>query len=354
MMEQEDALYMRRALELAARGLGLTHSNPLVGAVLVYNGRIIGEGFHAVFGGPHAEVACLQSVPDKDRALIPESVLYVTLEPCAHFGKTPPCADRIVAEGIRRVVVCNDDPFPRVDGRGYARLRDAGVALHTGLLADEGRRLNCRFFCAQETQRPYIILKWAESADGYIAPENRARTQLSNSISQRLVHQWRTAEQAIMVGTNTALHDNPRLNARLAEGPQPIRIFVDNSGRVPHTHHLFDGALETWVVSATEAKFPETVRSLVLKQDHDWWPRLFGELLRAGTISMIVEGGSALLGGLIGQGLWDEARVIRTPVVLGSGVRAPQLSQATLTDVQPLGQDRLECWMHEDVASKQS
>jgi len=199
----------------------------MVGAVLVYEGRVIGEGWHRQYGQAHAEVNCLESVAEEDKHLIPQSTMYVSLEPCAHYGKTPPCANRLVQEGIKKVVICNTDPFAQVDGKGITILKDSSAEVITGVQADAGRWLNMRFFCMQEQQRPYIILKWAQTADGFIAPADGSRLQISNQQSSQLVHKWRTEEDAIMVGYNTAVNDNPQLTARLWQGKNPLRIALD-------------------------------------------------------------------------------------------------------------------------------
>nr|MCU0325664.1 bifunctional diaminohydroxyphosphoribosylaminopyrimidine deaminase/5-amino-6-(5-phosphoribosylamino)uracil reductase RibD [Spirosomataceae bacterium] len=208
-MVSDDSVFMQRALELASLGRGSVSPNPMVGCVIVHNGLIVGEGWHQRYGEAHAEVNAVNSV--KDKSILSESTAYVTLEPCSHFGKTPPCADLLIKHHLKKVVVCNDDPFPLVAGKGIKKLRDAGIEVETGLLAEEGRRLNRRFFTMVEKQRPYVILKWAETADGFIAKENFEAVRISNDFSQMYSHKWRSEEDAIMVGTNTAHFDNPSL-----------------------------------------------------------------------------------------------------------------------------------------------
>lgn len=321
--------YMRRCFELARRGLGYTRSNPIVGAVLVHNDRIIGEGWHRQWGGAHAEVACLDSVLPEDRTLVAESTLYVSLEPCAHWGKQPPCAERIVQEGIRRVVVSVDDPAPHVSGRGYQILDRAGIAVTRGVLREEGRWLARRFLSLHEQRRPYIILKWAQSADGLMAPPGGRRVMMSGPVSQRLVHRWRTEEDSILVGYRTAALDNPKLTARLWEGRQPLRVVLDRDGALPSTQHVYDAEAETWIVSEKfQAGEGDRMRFLHAPFDEKLLPTLLRELVAANISSLLVEGGAATLDQFIRAGLWDEARVFYTPVLLGDGLPAPTLHDA--------------------------
>ncbi len=338
-----DEHYMLRCFDLARRGLGRTATNPIVGAVLVHNDRIIGEGWHKQWGGPHAEVDCLQSVRDEARLLIPNSTLYVSLEPCAHWGKQPPCAQKIIEAGIRKVVASVDDPNPQVGGRGYRILEEAGVKMVRGILAAEGRWMVRRFLSLHEQSRPYIILKWAQSADGFIAPPDGTRTQLSGPISQRLVHKWRTEEGAILVGYRTALADNPRLTARLWDGQQPLRIGLDRNATLPRTHHLFGGDAPTWLVSEVEAQdLPAHVHTLRSLFDVSLFPTLFNELKAANVSSIIIEGGTATINSALGAGLWDEARIFHTPVSLGDGLPAPQLQHAVAAFSVRTGDDELQ------------
>ena len=322
--------FMRRCFELARRGLGYTRTNPVVGALLVHEGRIIGEGWHRQWGGPHAEVECLESVHPTAKRLIPQSTLYVSLEPCAHWGKQPPCAERIVREGIRRVVVSVDDPAPHVAGRGYEILEAAGIEVVRGVLHDEGRWLTRRFLSLHEQRRPYIILKWAQSADGFIAPPQGRRVMLSSPVSQRLVHRWRTEEGSILVGYRTALLDNPRLTARLWDGPQPLRVVLDRDGSLPLSHHLLDSEAPTWIVSQKRFtnNIPMHARLLETAFNDALFPTMLQELTAANISSLIIEGGASTLDGFIRARLWDEARVFFTPIALGDGLAAPLLRDA--------------------------
>lgn len=335
---------MQRCFELAQRGKSHAAPNPLVGAVLVHNGRIIGEGWHQQYGQAHAEVNCINSVAAADRHLIAESTIYVSLEPCAHFGKTPPCAALLVREQVKEVIIANIDPFARVDGNGIVILEQAGIRTQHGLLAASGNWLNRRFFCFHQQQRPYVILKWAVSAEGNMAAADSRRTQLSNHYSSNLVHQWRTEESAIMVGYNTALHDDPRLTARHWQGPQPLRIVTDRYLKLPRTHQLFDKAAPTWVLNEAHEAAEDNLVFKRLPFGGQLIPALLQELHRHQHLSLIVEGGPALLRSFIEQGLWDEARIFSTKTSLPGGVPAPVLVDARLVSETAVYDDHLQLW----------
>ncbi len=325
-MNQE--LYMNRCFSLALQARGFTAPNPMVGAVLVYNNVIIGEGWHQQYGGNHAEVNCLNSVKEEDKHLIPESRMYVNLEPCAHHGKTPPCADRLVQEKVKRVIIANTDPFEQVSGRGIEILKQAGIIVTTGVLEKEGLWLNRRFFCFHTFKRPYIILKWAQTVDGFIAPTDRSRYQITGKYSQMLVHKWRTEEAAIMTGTTTTLNDNPQLTARLVEGKQPLRIILDRSLKVPQTHNVYDEAADTWIVNEQMEDLDGNVHFVKLDFDHLLLEQLMRRLYEARILSVKIEGGAALLNSFTGPGLWDEARVFKGEARLKQGIPAPVLTDA--------------------------
>lgn len=337
---QDDEQYMRRAIELAMRGAGRVAPNPMVGAVLVHDGRIISEGWHVAYGDLHAETACLQNVTAGNKVLIPHSTMYVTLEPCAHQGKQPPCAHKLVQEGIRRVVVAIEDPFPAVSGKGIAVMRCAGIDVSVGCCADEARWMNRRFLQIQAVSRPYIILKWARSVDGYIAPADSSRQQLSNHFSQALNHKWRTEESAILVGYNTALADNPRLTSRAWSGPQPLRIFLDRTLKLPSSHHLLDGSVPTWVVNEREEGIGAVQRIRILFNE-SMLTVLMQRLIANNKTSLIVEGGAKLLNNFIAAGWWDEARVFQTPIMLGAGIVAPGIINAKMAYKTAAGNDVL-------------
>ena len=317
--------FMERCISLARMGEGYTAPNPMVGSVIVHEGRIIGEGYHRKLGGPHAEVEALESVQKHDKSLIPESTLYVSLEPCSHHGRTPPCADRIVAEGIRRVVIATADPNPQVNGCGIARLREAGVEVINGVLEAEARALNRPFFTFHTLGRPHYTLKWACSSDGYISRTGE-RTPMSSAATNRLVHRWRAEHMAIMVGTNTALVDDPALTLRLWPGRQPLRIVTDRQGRLPHNIQLFNDGHPTLLLHemAQPPNMPN-VEAVRMAFSDVFFQALDHALIERGIQSVLVEGGAQLLNSFIKAGHWDECRTIQTPAVLEGGVAGPEI-----------------------------
>ncbi|PJJ76199.1 diaminohydroxyphosphoribosylaminopyrimidine deaminase [Thermoflavifilum aggregans] len=349
----DDERYMWRCLELAIQGAGQVAPNPMVGAVLVHQGRIIGEGYHRQFGGPHAEVNCLRAVPAQYRHLISQSTLYVNLEPCAHYGKTPPCADLIVSYHIPRVVIGQVDPFPEVQGRGIARLQQAGVQVQVGVLEKRCGWVNRRFFTFHQHHRPYVILKWAQSRDGYLAPPNRERVEISHPYTRYWVHRWRAEEAAILVGARTALYDNPRLNNRYYMVTQPsssasdtrrsVRIIIDPHLRVPAGHHIFDQRMPTWIFNFLESRQEGHTHWIRLQQDTSVVEQVLAYAYANQLQSLIVEGGATTLGHFMEAGLWDEARVIYSSTLLGDGLPAPVLQHAQLLDEKHCGTDRI-CW----------
>lgn len=327
---------MQRALELARLGLGNVSPNPMVGCVIVKDGKIIGEGHHEQYGGPHAEVNAVQAV--KDQSLLPQSTAYVTLEPCSHFGKTPPCADLLVRHQVKRVVICNEDPNPLVAGQGIERLRNAGIEVEIGLLREEGRVLNRRFFTAFEKKRPYVILKWAQTTDGFVARENYDSKWISNTYSRQLVHKWRAEEDAILVGTNTARYDNPSLTTRDWKGKNPVRFFIDRTLELNKGMHLMDGTVPTYCFTEGEG---ENRQNLTFIQQEQIAPEaILASISELKIQSLIIEGGSGLLNSFIERGLWDEARVFIAPHTFGKGIAAPHISGELLSAEDVLG-DRL-------------
>lgn len=324
-----DEKYMRRALQLARLGRGSVHTNPMVGAVIVHNGRIIGEGFHRRYGEGHAEVNAVASVSAADAALLPESTIYVTLEPCSHYGKTPPCSKLIIDKGIRRIVVGSLDPFPEVSGRGIRMLREAGREVVTGVLEKECLELNHQFMTAHTRKRPYILLKWAQSADGFI---DRIRTadeqpqQFSTPLTAALVHQLRSEYNAIMVGSATVRLDNPSLTVRLWHGNNPLRVVLSRDGNLGDCRLLNDGMRTVVFTSAPAANFPETSTVIPLEHPEEPLPEIVGKLYSQMKInSLMVEGGSCLLTAFIKAGLWDEIRVEQSPILLKEGIAAPSV-----------------------------
>jgi diaminohydroxyphosphoribosylaminopyrimidine deaminase / 5-amino-6-(5-phosphoribosylamino)uracil reductase len=329
-----------------------------VGAVLVHEDRIIGEGWHQKYGEAHAEVNCIASVKEKDRHLIAQSTLYVSLEPCAHFGKTPPCADLIIKHKISKVVIGCRDPFKEVDGKGIEKLEAAGVEVELAdrLLAYECRTINKRFFIFHTAQRPYIILKWAQTGDGKIAaplnpPQGGTRLLISNEYSNRLVHKWRSEEAAILVGTNTALSDDPELTTRLWQGPSPIRLVIDMDLRLPATLKIFNREVKTIIFNSIKQEEQTNLIYHQLKKNNNLIPQLLTALYQLKIQSVLVEGGAKLLQSFIDEGIWDEARVINNEELTlwqtqdNNGLNAPILENAILTESEKIFSDTLETYM---------
>ncbi|GAB4037434.1 bifunctional diaminohydroxyphosphoribosylaminopyrimidine deaminase/5-amino-6-(5-phosphoribosylamino)uracil reductase RibD [Spirosoma gilvum] len=351
--------FMLRALELATLGRGHVSPNPMVGCVIVHDqkgqieppfGRIIGEGWHQRYGEAHAERNAILSVRPEDAHLLPESTAYVTLEPCSHYGKQPPCADLLIERTIGRVICCNDDPNPLVAGQGFAKLRSAGILVETGVMEEQGRQVNARFFTFFEKKRPYIILKWAETTDGLIGAEGGQPVKISGDLAHRLVHRWRSEEDAIMVGTNTARNDNPRLNTRLWPGKNPVRIVFDRNLTLPSNFHLFDGSQPTIVYhqSIQERKSERVKERACVSHSlfHSFTLSLLDtlqDLHQRGIQSVLVEGGAKLLQSFISEGLWDEMRVFRSPGMLGKGIKAPGV-QGKLVSREQVGADELSIY----------
>jgi diaminohydroxyphosphoribosylaminopyrimidine deaminase / 5-amino-6-(5-phosphoribosylamino)uracil reductase len=315
--------YMRRCFELARLGAGHVSPNPMVGAALVYDGRIIAEGWHRRYGEAHAEVNCIRTVAPENRPLIPQSTLYCSLEPCFHYGKTPPCVDLILSEKIPRVVVSNADPNPKVAGQSFEKLRRAGVEVVGGILEAEGAVLNRAFFTWIEKNRPYIILKWAQSADGFLGRQG-ARTAVSGPLAQRLTHRGRSAADAILVGAGTAKIDDPRLDTRHYFGPSPLRVAFDRAGALSPEAHLLDDSVETWTFGPqrggdfTRTSFLPATKKVEI-------PALLNRLKAAGKAILLVEGGATVLNEWLVGGWWDELQVIESAGRLGGGVPAPKM-----------------------------
>lgn len=312
--------YIKRCIELAKNGLGTTYPNPLVGSVIVYNDTIIGEGWHKKSGNPHAEVNAINAV--KNKSLLKNSTIYVSLEPCSHYGKTPPCSELIIETGIPNVVIGTVDPNIKVAGKGIKNLIEAGKNVIVGVLESECYELNKRFFTFHEKKRPYIILKWAESQDGFIAPLTKSEQKpvwITNEYSRQLVHKWRTEEQAILVGTQTVIDDNPKLNARDWSGNNPIRVVLDQKHRIPKESHIFDNQSETIIVSENQINFSDNLATQIATF-----------LFDASIQSIIIEGGRQTLQTFIDENLWDEARVFRGTIFLENGTKAPVLNSKSI------------------------
>ncbi len=329
---ERDAFYMNRCLQLAALGLGAVAPNPMVGAVLVYNDKIIAEGYHQQYGGPHAEVNCFSNVKPEAEALVKESTLYVNLEPCCHFGKTPPCSSLVIAKGVKKVVIANLDVNPLVSGNGVAQLKAAGITVIAGVLAAAAQALNSRFFTYHQKKRPYLVLKWAQSADHFIGKENQ-RIKISNEVVDRLVHQWRSEEQAILVGTKTVIVDNPQLTNRYTAGRNPIRIVIDQFQKVPLTQRVFDQSATTLLINANTESTSNNVQ--MLKVDFEnFIPNLMTKLYEHSIQSVLIEGGAFTLQQFLDSAYWDEIRVLENEkLFLTQGVAAPTLNRiATATE----------------------
>ncbi len=343
-MASPHEIYMHRCLELAKMGLGHTAPNPMVGSVLVHRGIIIGEGYHHKYGEAHAEVMAIRSV--KQRELIPESTLYVNLEPCCHFGKTPPCTDLILDHNIKHVVVGTVDPFDEVAGKGVARLRSRGCTVTMGVLKQEGLRLNRRFFTFHKRKRPYIILKWAQTADGFVdvlrSPGTPvAPTWITSEKLRMLVHQWRTQEAAIMVGTQTAFKDNPRLNVRDWNGPTPLRVVIDKDLKLPQNLHLFDQNQPTLVFNDQKDAVVDQITYARIDFKSHTLDAMCLWLYKAGIQSVFVEGGSRLLQSLLNEDLWDEIRLFEGNQFFGRGIKAPEIHFQAKPQPIILGKEKL-------------
>lgn len=336
----EDEKYMRRCIQLAQNGLCNAAPNPMVGAVIVCDDRIIGEGYHVRCGEAHAEVNAIRSV--KDPSLLQRSTIYVSLEPCAHYGKTPPCADLIIEKGIPRIVIGCQDPFGKVNGRGIQKLREAGREVIVGVLEDECRQLIRRFITFHTLKRPYITLKWAESADGYIdiCREAGKPVALSSPLTRMLVHKRRAEHSAIMVGTRTALLDNPSLTVRDWYGRSPVRITLDKEGKLPPELHLFDGSVQTLVFTQEERPPLPNVEYILTDFNRDILPQVMEALYARSLQSLLVEGGSQLLQSFIDAELWDEVFIEKCPAQLHEGVKAPAMNEKKMgVTVQSFGRE---------------
>ncbi len=313
-------LYMKRTLELASLGKGQVSPNPMVGCVIVYNDQVIAEGWHKQFGGPHAEVDAIQKV--KDPSVLKDSTCYVNLEPCSHFGKTPPCADLLIHHQVKRVVIANDDPNPKVNGQGIRKLRDAGIEVIKGVLAKEGRELNKRFFASIEQQRPYVILKWAESADGYVCHKNGSPVSISRELASIQTHKWRSEEDAILVGSSTILNDDPSLTTRNWPGRNPVRVVWDPFRKTKASSRVYDESVRTIVFGGPEI-LPEAIEKVSTEGNETNLKLLTRTLHQKGLGSVLVEGGPRLHSFLIKEGLYDEIRIVKSKgLILNEGMEA--------------------------------
>lgn len=339
---------MWRCLQLAEQGRGFVAPNPVVGAVLVYENRIIGEGFHAKFGEAHAEVNCLRSVKAADEIFISKATLYVSLEPCVHVGKTPPCTDLIIAQKIPRVVIGCRDPFKEVDGKGIEKLKAAGIEVIVNVLEKECRTINRRFFVYYRQHRPYVILKWAQSANAKIAKLDFSRVKISNAFTDRLVHKWRSEEASILVGTNTAQFDDPGLTNRHWHGPSPVRLVLDMDLTLPAGLQLFNHQASTIVFNRKRHDVEGTILYCQLTDDHQVVKQMLNSLVHFNIQSVIVEGGARLLQSFIDTDYWDEARIItNASLCIENGLQAPELKHAVPVYSEQFFSDRVDYFYHE-------
>ncbi|MEX2231305.1 MAG: bifunctional diaminohydroxyphosphoribosylaminopyrimidine deaminase/5-amino-6-(5-phosphoribosylamino)uracil reductase RibD [Cyclobacteriaceae bacterium] len=330
-------IYMKRALELASNGCGNVSPNPLVGCVIVHDGKIIGEGWHRKYGEAHAEVNAIESVEDK--SILKESTLYVNLEPCSHVGKTPPCADLIIQHQVQKVIIANLDINPLVAGKGIKKLRDAGITVITDILAQEGSDLNKRFFTFMGKKRPHIILKWAETSDGFIARKNNDSRWISDEYSRQLVHKWRSEEDAILVGSGTAWYDNPMLNVRDWSGRDPVRVVIDRYLKLGSNQNLFNRVKLTICYNLVKEEAHQNLFYVRLEAEN-FLESVIEHLHRQQIQSVIVEGGGQIINSFIKANLWDEARIFISPQKFQTGVPAPRLS-GVLYNEQKLDNDWL-------------
>ncbi|MDB5192955.1 MAG: ribD [Segetibacter sp.] len=335
-------LYMHRCIQLAKLGKGQVGSNPMVGSVLVHQGQIIGEGYHMKYGKAHAEVNCINSVVEEERKLISKSTLYVSLEPCAHFGKTPPCADLIIAQKIPKVVIGCTDPFEKVAGKGIDKLRHAGVEVEVGLLEKECLKLNKRFFKFHTEQRPFVILKWAQSSNHAIANNDGSRVLISNELTNRLVHKWRGEEAGILVGTRTALLDNPALNVRFAAGKNPVRLVFDLNNKLPGDLKLFDQTQQTFVFNYERSEVKTNLKWIKIEKGNNSIKEILKACYQNNIRSILVEGGTKTLQFFIDNNLWDEARVITNgSLIIKDGYAAPFIRKAAVENQLDILADRV-------------
>lgn len=336
-----DNKQMTRCLELAKQGMGNVAPNPMVGCVIVYNNEIIAVGYHEKFGEAHAEVNAINSVIDK--SLLKESTLYVNLEPCSHVGKTPPCSDLIIKHHIPNVVIGSIDINSKVAGKGIERLKAAGIDVSVGILEDKCKELNKRFFTYHEKHRPYVILKWAETKDGFIDVERSFDSAqddkvydnwITSPFSKKLVHQWRSEEQAIMIGTNTAINDNPELTVREVKGKNPLRVVLDINLRLPKHLNVFDGSTPTLILNSIKSETKQNLEFVKIDKNKELLPQILSELYKRNILSVIIEGGAQLLQSFIDQNLWDEAKVFVGNKTFSEGLKAPTLRGQPINSLQ--------------------
>lgn len=341
---------MQRCLELASLGMGSVSPNPMVGCVIVHNQKIIGEGYHKKFGEAHAEVnainAVLKQYGEAAEAMLANATAYVSLEPCAHFGKTPPCADLLIRHRIKKVVIGNTDPFADVNGKGIEKLKNAGIEVVSGILESQCTYLNRRFFTRIKQQRPYIILKWATTANGYFAPKNTVQQWISGPLSKKLVHKWRTEEDAILIGKQTALADNPQLTSREWQGKNPVRIVIDRDLQVPVSSHVYNKESKTIILNEVKTDVQDNVHFIQMEDMQYYLPQKIAfQLYLMDIQSVIIEGGANILNQFIKAGLWDEARVFTSASSWNEGIASPVIN-GFITSQYLIEQDNLTIYQN--------
>lgn len=343
---------MDRCIQLAKLGAGNVAPNPMVGAVLIFENKIIGESYHQKYGEAHAEVNCINNVDEKDKSLIQKSTLYVSLEPCAHHGKTPPCADLIIKNKIKKVVIGCQDVYKEVAGKGIGKLENAGVEVITGILEKECKDLNKRFFTFHQKQRPYIILKWAESANGKIGSNNIQRILISNDYTNRVVHKWRSEEAAILIGTNTALTDKPFLTTRLWKGNNAVRIVIDKELKLPPGANLFSKETNTIIFNFVKNSIEENLNFIKINKENLLQEMLLS-LYQLNIQSVLVEGGAKTLQSFIDVGFWDEARVITNKkMVIENGIAAPEMRDFLFVTEEKYFNDRINYYQNKTTVNQ--
>lgn len=342
--------YIKRCLELALLGIGNVSPNPMVGCVIVANDKIIGEGYHQKYGEAHAEPNAVKAVFDRygedAESLLKSATAYVNLEPCAHFGKTPPCADLFVRHQLKKVVIGNRDPFPGVDGKGIQKLKEAGIEVESGILDEECRYLNRRFFTRIQKQRPFIVLKWAETANGYFSTIDGHQKWISGALAKRLAHQWRTEEDAILIGKQTAIMDNPQLTSREWPGKNPTRLVIDKHLQVPQNNHIFNTEAKTIIFNEVKTDVVGNVHYIQMEDMHFYLAQKIAfQLYLMDVQSVIIEGGANVLNQFLESNLWDEARVFTAPNSWESGLRSPIIN-GHLQEQTQIGLDKLSIYIN--------
>ncbi|WP_443947250.1 bifunctional diaminohydroxyphosphoribosylaminopyrimidine deaminase/5-amino-6-(5-phosphoribosylamino)uracil reductase RibD [Pedobacter sp. AW1-32] len=343
--------YMQRCLELAALGLGTVSPNPMVGCVIVVDGKCIGEGYHHAYGQPHAEPTAIKAVFDafgtEADELLKRATVYVNLEPCAHFGKTPPCADLLVKHQVKKVVIGNRDPFSAVDGKGIEKLKNAGIEVESGILDAECRFLNRRFFTRVQQQRPYIILKWAETANGYFARNDGHQKWISSPLAKRLAHKWRTEEDAILIGKQTAIVDNPQLNARDWTGKNPTRIVIDRNLDIPLSNHIYNKEAKTVILNEVKTDVINNIHYIQMEDMLFYLPqKILFQLYLMDIQSVIIEGGAKILKHFLDNNLWDEARIFTAQNSWTEGIQSPGIN-GNLVEQIAVGPDKLSIYIND-------